>query len=121
MWDKKDVTFKRYVEHMKRIMTSRDVVFTTHDILPSLMQPFLLTSYYQICRERKLALPEMFQWDLTWEPKGEELEMVRRLIEEEDAKDAKARERNAAKDEQTDAGDSNNVNAPSNLEAGELA
>ncbi|KAG9011130.1 hypothetical protein FRB90_007473 [Tulasnella sp. 427] len=90
MWEKKDVNFKRYLEHQKRLMSSRDVVFTTRDLLPVLMQPFLLTSYYKICQERKMKLPEMFQWDLTWEPHGEELAWARRLIEEEDAKDGAA-------------------------------
>lgn len=46
----------------------------TRDVGPSLMQPFLLTSYYKICQERRMRLPEMFQWDLTWEPVGEEME-----------------------------------------------
>lgn len=84
MWDKKDVTMKRYLQHQKRLMSSRDVVFTTHDMLPVVMQPFLLTSYYKICQERHQRLPEMFQWDLTWEPSGEELQEVRRLLETED-------------------------------------
>ncbi|KAG8918808.1 hypothetical protein FRC01_001643 [Tulasnella sp. 417] len=87
MWEKKDVNLKRYLQHQKRLMSSRDVVFTTKDLLPVLMQPFLLTSYYKICQERKMKLPEMFQWDLTWEPQGEELAWARKLIEEEDARD----------------------------------
>lgn len=73
-------------------MSSRDVVFTTRDLLPVLMQPFLLTSYYKICQERKMKLPEMFQWDLTWEPQGEELAWARRLIEEEDEKEEEGKE-----------------------------
>jgi hypothetical protein len=74
---------KEYLLHMKRLMCSRDVIFSGRDLLPSLMQPFLLTSYYEICRERKMKLPKMFQWDLLWEPKGEELESVRRMFEDE--------------------------------------
>lgn len=77
---------KEYVLHMKRLMCSRDVIFSRRDLLPSLMQPFLLTSYYEICRERKMTLPKMFQWDMIWEPKGEELEGVRRMFEEDEEK-----------------------------------
>ena len=62
---------------MKRLVSSRDVVFSKTDPMPSLMQPFLLTSYYEICRERKLGIAEMFQWDLCWEP-----EEVGVLVEE---------------------------------------
>ena len=75
---------KEYVLHMKCLMCSRDVIFSRRDLLPSLMQPFLLTSYYEICRERRMNLPMMFQWDMIWEPKGEELESVRRMFEEEE-------------------------------------
>ncbi|KDQ08599.1 hypothetical protein BOTBODRAFT_37752 [Botryobasidium botryosum FD-172 SS1] len=82
MWEKKDATFGRYVQHQKRLMSSRDVVFTVRDFVPVLVQPFLLTSYYKICQERGMRIPEMFQWDLTWEPQGEELASVRRLLEE---------------------------------------
>jgi hypothetical protein len=77
---------KEYVLHMKRLMCSRDVVFSGRDLLPSLMQPFLLTSYYEICRERKMNLPTMFQWDVIWDPKGEELENVREMFDEKENK-----------------------------------
>lgn len=73
---------KEYVRHMIRLTTSKDVIFSKRDLMPSLMQPFLLTSYYEICREKKLKLPTMFQYDLTWEPRGDELREVRRMFEE---------------------------------------
>ncbi|KAF8430387.1 hypothetical protein EV426DRAFT_631030 [Tirmania nivea] len=63
----------QYASHMARLMGSKDVMFSANDLLPSLMQPFLLTSYYEICRERGMKLPEMFQWDLTWEPVGKQV------------------------------------------------
>jgi hypothetical protein len=74
---------KEYVSHMKRLMCCRDVIFSGRDLLPTLMQPFLLTSYYEICREKKMNLPTMFQWDMIWDPEGEELENVRKMFEEE--------------------------------------
>ncbi|KAH8146908.1 uncharacterized protein LAJ45_08987 [Morchella importuna] len=77
MWDRSG----GYLAHMKRLMGSKDVLFSTRDLMPSLMQPFLLTSYYKICQERKMKLPEMFQWDLTWEPEGEELARVRKRVD----------------------------------------
>lgn len=82
MWKRSDRSMKQYASHMKKLMGSKDVLFSAHDLLPSLMQPFLLTSYYKICQERKMKLPEMFQWDLTWEPAGEGLVKVRKRLEE---------------------------------------
>ena len=66
-----------YLAHQKRLLSTKDVVFTSSDLLPTLMQPFLLTSYYEICRERKMRLADMYQWDVAWEPEGAWLERVR--------------------------------------------
>ncbi|KAF8470640.1 hypothetical protein BDZ91DRAFT_637671, partial [Kalaharituber pfeilii] len=83
-WCKRGYSIMRqYMEHMGRLMGSKDVMFSKGDLVPSLMQPFLLTSYYEICRERKMNLPEMFQWDLTWEPRGESVERARKVVGEE--------------------------------------
>ncbi len=61
MWEHKNATFKRYIEHMKRLILARDVVFSWTDICPVLVQPFLLTSYYEICRERGgISLADMY-------------------------------------------------------------
>jgi hypothetical protein len=60
MWEHKNANFKRYLEHMKRLVQTRDVIWSWTDIGPMLMEPFLLTSYYEICRERGgMALPDM--------------------------------------------------------------
>lgn len=66
MWKKSERGAKAWLRHMKRLMGSKDVIFNKRDIGPSLMQPFLLTSYYEICREQKRKLPDMFQWELCW-------------------------------------------------------
>lgn len=84
MWEYRHVTLRQFARHMWRLVSSRDVVFSWTDLLPTLMQPFLLTSYYQICRERGMDLPEMFQWDVAWEPRGAELAWARGLLEEVD-------------------------------------
>jgi hypothetical protein len=61
MWEHKNATFRRYMEHMKRLILAHDVVFSWTDICPVLMQPFLLTSYYEICRERGgVSLADMY-------------------------------------------------------------
>jgi hypothetical protein len=61
MWEHKNANFKRYIEHMKRLILARDVVFSWSDICPVLVQPFLLTSYYEICRERGgISLADMY-------------------------------------------------------------
>lgn len=80
MWAHKGQGMQAWAAHMGRLVKSKDVLFSASDVAPSLMQPFLLTSYYKICQERRMSLPEMFQWDLTWEPVGEELESVRRRL-----------------------------------------
>ncbi|CAZ81183.1 unnamed protein product [Tuber melanosporum] len=83
MWSKKGAGLGEYLRHMRRLMETKDVIFNKRDLLPSLMQPFLLTSYYEICRERKMNISTMFQWDLVWEPGKEQLENVRRLLARE--------------------------------------
>ncbi|PRP81236.1 hypothetical protein PROFUN_02070 [Planoprotostelium fungivorum] len=70
---------KPWLSHMKRLMTSRDVLFSIRDPSPSLMQPFLLTSYYRLCHEKKLELSKLFQFDLVWEPKREEIDKRREM------------------------------------------
>ncbi|KAL1661754.1 hypothetical protein GGF50DRAFT_129244 [Schizophyllum commune] len=65
-WDRRNARgLRAYLTHQRRLMSSKDVVFTMRDLLPTVMQPFLLTSYYEICREKGLRLPDMFQWDCT--------------------------------------------------------
>jgi hypothetical protein len=60
MWEHENANFRRYMEHMGRLLRSRDVIFSWTDICPVLVQPFLLTSYYEICRERGgMSLPDM--------------------------------------------------------------
>lgn len=83
MWASKGQGTRAWAAHMKRLVRSKDVLFSARDVGPSLMQPFLLTSYYKICQEQHMKLSEMFQWDLTWEPVGEEMESVRRRLKEE--------------------------------------
>jgi len=61
MWEHKNANYKRYIEHMKRLILARDVVFSWTDICPMLVQPFLLTSYYEIYRERGgISLADMY-------------------------------------------------------------
>ena len=84
MWDRRNARgLRAYLTHQRRLMSSKDVVFTMRDLLPTVMQPFLLTSCYEICRERGLRLPDMFQWDYTWEPEGEKLGRVGEVMEED--------------------------------------
>jgi hypothetical protein len=96
---KSDHGLKQYLSHMKRLMSSKDVIFSLHDLAPSLMQPFLLTSYYEICRERGLKLPEMFQWDVTWEPKGETLKAAYELFGNDEAQKGEVRSEDNVEDE----------------------
>ena len=84
MWDRRNARgLRAYLTHQRRLVGSKDVVFTMRDLLPTVMQPFLLTSYYEICRERGMRLPDMFQSDYTWEPEGEKLGRVREVMEED--------------------------------------
>lgn len=90
MWDRAGgrPTLRRWLKHMGRLMGTLDVVFSWRDLAPTLTQPFFLTSYYEIAREREMSIAEMFQDDLVWEPTGEHWERVRAIIDEAD--DAKS-------------------------------
>ena len=69
MWEHKQANTRRYFQHLARLLGTKDVMWSFHDPLPMLMQPFLLASYYRICHEKGgMPLPEMFQSDLIWEP-----------------------------------------------------
>ncbi|KAF2176857.1 hypothetical protein K469DRAFT_755413 [Zopfia rhizophila CBS 207.26] len=69
MWNHKKANFKRYLQHLGRLLGTRDVMWSWKDMVPMLMQPFLLASYYRICHNKGgIPLPEMFQSDLVWEP-----------------------------------------------------
>lgn len=98
MWEHKNATPKTYARHMRRLVGTRDVVWKMRDVMPSLMQPFLLTTYYQLCRETGLQLPELFQMQLIWEPhwedqdpEGCQLGEVRRMMLDADEKDERKR------------------------------
>ncbi|ODQ49786.1 hypothetical protein SAICODRAFT_98195 [Saitoella complicata NRRL Y-17804] len=83
MWSHSSASLHDWLTHLVKLMGTRDVTFSRRDVLPALMQPFLLTSYYEICRERKLELKTMFQDDVVWVPGREELEEAERLREGE--------------------------------------
>jgi hypothetical protein len=94
MWEHRNVTLAQYLTHIWRLVSTRDVVWDWCDLIPSLASPFLLTSYYVMCKRRGLTLPEMFQWDLIWEPEGEQqLRRVRSMMDDEGKKDDEGRER----------------------------
>lgn len=96
MWEHKNATPKVYLRHMARLMGTHDVTWKGRDMMPSLIQPFLLTTYFSMCRETGLQLPELFQMQLLWEPKWDEnnpegcqLGSIRRLMKEADDRDEK--------------------------------
>ncbi|KAJ3051151.1 hypothetical protein HK097_007863 [Rhizophlyctis rosea] len=77
-----NVNFHGFRRHFKHLVTTRDVLFSSKDVAPSFMQPFLVMSYYEICRERKIdSIGEMFQWDLVWEPDEAGVKEVEELVE----------------------------------------
>lgn len=90
MWEH-DLSPKVFAKHMIRLTTSKDVIWKTRDMMPSIAQPFLLTVYYKICWQRKQKLPDMFQWDLTWEPDDGLLDRLRKMMDDEDERDDAAR------------------------------
>jgi hypothetical protein len=70
MWEHKKASFRRYLEHLGRLLGTKDVMWSWSDLLPVLVQPFLLASYYRICHDKGgIPLPEMFQSDLVWHPR----------------------------------------------------
>lgn len=69
MWDHEKASTKQFVKHFGRLVGTKDVMWSWKDIMPCVMQPFLLISYYEICREKGgMPLPEMFQSDVVWKP-----------------------------------------------------
>lgn len=90
MWEH-DLSPKVFAKHMLRLTISKDVIWKTRDMMPSIAQPFLLTVYYKVCWQRRQKLPDMFQWDLTWQPDGQQLERLRKMMDDEDEADDAAR------------------------------
>ncbi|KAK5128768.1 hypothetical protein LTR85_000101 [Meristemomyces frigidus] len=90
MWEHKDASLGVWATHMKHLMGTRDVVFRWRDLMPTIAQPFLLTEYYRMCRQTGLQLPDLFQMQVLWEPKGEQLKAVRKMMEEADERDDQA-------------------------------
>lgn len=87
-----------YARHMKRLAGTRDVIWKTRDTMPSLIQSVSLTSYYQMCRETGLQLPEPFHLHVLWEPhwdennpEGRQLVRIRKMTVRADEKDEKKR------------------------------
>ncbi|KAF1832168.1 hypothetical protein BDW02DRAFT_571318 [Decorospora gaudefroyi] len=69
MWERKNANFKRYVKHTCRLLGTKDLLWSWKDLVPVLVQPFLLASYYRICHDKGgMPLPEMFQSDVIWAP-----------------------------------------------------
>jgi hypothetical protein len=70
MWEHKKASSKRYLQHLGRLLGTKDVMWSWSDLLPVLMQPFLLAGYYRICHDKGgMPLPEMFQSDVVWYPR----------------------------------------------------
>ncbi|EME89448.1 uncharacterized protein MYCFIDRAFT_210094 [Pseudocercospora fijiensis CIRAD86] len=80
MWEHKNASFKVWLSHMRRLVFTRDVIWKFRDPMPTIAQPFLLTEYYHACRKQGVQLPELFQQQLIWEPKGEEMERVNAVL-----------------------------------------
>jgi hypothetical protein len=69
MWEHSKASLGQYYRHLKRMIGTKDVMWSWKDFGPVFTQPFLLASYYRICHEKGgMPLPEMFQADLIWEP-----------------------------------------------------
>ncbi|KAK4545305.1 hypothetical protein LTR36_003485 [Oleoguttula mirabilis] len=110
IWEHQDDTISAWAKHMAHLMGTRDVVWCWRDLMPTMAQPFLLTEYYRICRQTGLQLPDLLESQVSWEPKGEQLKAVRRMIvEQNEQDDRKLRERQHGlleeqKTRETDAG-----------------
>jgi hypothetical protein len=79
-------TKKEYRRHLKRLVKSRDVICSFRDVLPLpvlLLQPLVQTCYFKCWQPKSgIDIPNMLQADLLWEPVGEDLEKVRRMLKE---------------------------------------
>ncbi|KAI5370662.1 hypothetical protein Slin14017_G015410 [Septoria linicola] len=84
-WEHKNATVGIWLKHMKRLAFTRDVVWKLKDPMPVIAEPFLLTEYYCMSRKAGLRLPELFEEQLLWEPKGDELEKIRGMFAKHDS------------------------------------
>lgn len=106
MWSHEKATPNVWVRHMARLMGSKDVIWKGTDAMPSFAQPFLLTTYYRMCKEKGgISLPDMFQNDVLWEPSGDKLEKIRELMVEADKRDEAKLEQQSEKTLENDSGD----------------
>ncbi|KAJ9619922.1 hypothetical protein H2203_008196 [Taxawa tesnikishii (nom. ined.)] len=98
MWEHEKATPRVYARHMLRLMKANDVVWKGRDAMPTIAQPFLLTEYYKLCRQKGgMELPDLFQMDLLWEPHWNkrdpencQLARIRKMMNEADERDEKA-------------------------------
>lgn len=68
--------------------------------MPTIAQPFLLTEYYRVCRRVRMQLPVVFQRELVWEPKDQEWEGVRMLLEGMGGKNGEERPRDSHQEDE---------------------
>jgi len=94
MWEHKQASLGVWAKHIERLIKTNDIVWKTRDPMPTIAQPFLLTTYYKMCRESGLQLPELFQQHVLWEPQydakdpeGGQLGKIRKLIEAANKRD----------------------------------
>jgi len=58
---------KKLSLYIKKLLTTKDVVFSSKDIKPFLFEPLVLTSYWLNSRKSKRSIPALFTYDLEWD------------------------------------------------------
>lgn len=63
---KEAVKEKAFSAYVKKLFTTKDVIFSSNDLRPFLSQPIILISYLIRSFREGLSLPDLFTYDLDW-------------------------------------------------------
>lgn len=58
---------KRFSKYLKKFLTTKDVVFSSRDLSPFLLEPLVLSSYWMKSKKLGISIPVLFTQDLEWD------------------------------------------------------
>ncbi len=67
-------TKKSRSQFIKKLLSIRDVIFSSHDLFPFFFQPLLFASYIFRCLKLRMRIPSIFTFDINWNGETQEVE-----------------------------------------------
>lgn len=58
---------KNFQGYLRKLLTTKDVVFSSRDLKPFLLKPLVLTSYWVRSKKLGMSIPFLFTHDLDWD------------------------------------------------------